>query len=192
MRTLLSGSGETALAEDQAIEGAAEAETAESGHTRRSKSRLILVLSGVALLLVVLAGAGAYMTGLLDSVLRRSADGASSNAGGSEHGTAPAAASVLFELPEFIVNLNVRSAKSRFLKVKTRLQLADSEAAHHVELALPRIVDAFQVYLRELRPEDLQGSAGTFRLREALLRRISAQIGEGRVLDVLFVEIFVQ
>ena len=189
MRALVSDSGETALAADQAIAGAA---TAESGQAGRSKSRLILVLSGAVLLLVVFAGAGAYMTGLLESVLRGSAQAASSDAGAGEHNAAPAADSVLFDLPEFIVNLNVRSAKSRFLKVKTRLELVDPQAAHYVEQALPRIVDAFQIYLRELRPEDLQGSAGTFRLREALLRRISAQIGEGRVLDVLFVEIFVQ
>ena len=45
---------------------------------------------------------------------------------------------------------------------------------------------------RELRPEDLQGSAGTYRLREALVRRIGAEIGRERVHDLLFVDLFVQ
>ena len=39
-----------------------------------------------------------------------------------------------------------------------------------IEAVMPRIVDNFQIYLRELRLEDLRGSAGIYRLREELLR----------------------
>jgi len=57
---------------------------------------------------------------------------------------------------------------------------------------LPRIVDNVQVYLRELRAEDLKGSAGTYRLREELLKRINATVAPLRIDDVLFLEILLQ
>jgi flagellar FliL protein len=57
---------------------------------------------------------------------------------------------------------------------------------------LPRIVDNFQVYLRELRVDDLQGSAGMYRLREELLRRVNLAVRPARVKDVLFKEMLVQ
>ena len=57
---------------------------------------------------------------------------------------------------------------------------------------LPRILDAFQVNLRELRPADLEGSSGLFRLKEELLRRINTAVYPARVEGVLFKEILVQ
>jgi flagellar FliL protein len=53
-------------------------------------------------------------------------------------------------------------------------------------------MDAFQTYLRELRPSDLDGSAGLYRLKEELTRRVNAAISPNRVSAVLFKEIVVQ
>jgi flagellar FliL protein len=57
---------------------------------------------------------------------------------------------------------------------------------------MPRIIDSAQVFLRELRLDDLQGSAGMLRLREELMRRINAAVSPVEVRDVLFKEIIVQ
>jgi flagellar FliL protein len=57
---------------------------------------------------------------------------------------------------------------------------------------MPRIMDAFQTYLRELRPSDLEGSAGLYRLKEELTRRVNASIAPARINAVLFKEIVVQ
>ncbi len=57
---------------------------------------------------------------------------------------------------------------------------------------MPRIIDNFQVYLRELRVEDLKGSAGMYRLREEMLIRVSAAVAPAKINDVLFKEMLVQ
>ena len=57
---------------------------------------------------------------------------------------------------------------------------------------LPRVEDAFQVFVRELRASDLEGSAGVYRLREELLRRVNVALHPVRVDAVLFKEIVVQ
>jgi flagellar FliL protein len=50
----------------------------------------------------------------------------------------------------------------------------------------------FQVYLRELRTTDLNGSVGMFRLKEELTRRVNAAISPHHVNAVLFKEILIQ
>ena len=101
-------------------------------------------------------------------------------------------ASVFFEVPDLIVNLNTSGRKSAFLKIKIALEIGDPGDIDVVNQMLPRIVDNFQVYLRELRIEDLQGSAGMYRLREELLRRVNLAVRPARIKDVLFKEMLVQ
>ena len=54
------------------------------------------------------------------------------------------------------------------------------------------IRDSFQTYLRELRLDDLRGSAGMYRLREELLTRINVAVQPSKVSAVLFKEMLVQ
>ena len=61
-----------------------------------------------------------------------------------------------------------------------------------VDEQLPRVLDGFQTYLRQLRPEDLDGSAAMLRLKEELLRRLNLAIQPPVVKDILFKEIIVQ
>jgi flagellar FliL protein len=72
------------------------------------------------------------------------------------------------------------------------LELTNTADINRVELVKTRIVDNFQVYLRELRLEDLQGAAGMYRLREELLTRVNAAVRPAQVKDVLFKEMIVQ
>ena len=82
--------------------------------------------------------------------------------------------------------------RGNFLKISLSLELDDANDIPRVEAVLPRIVDAFQSYLRELRPEDLRGSSGMYRLREELLARVNASAQPAKVNDVLFKEMLVQ
>ena len=61
-----------------------------------------------------------------------------------------------------------------------------------LERLMPRVIDHFQVYLRELRVDDLHGSAGVYRLKEELLRRVSAAAHPVEVRDVLFKDMLIQ
>ena len=81
---------------------------------------------------------------------------------------------------------------SDLLKVKVVLELPDQALSAQIEPLMPRIMDTFQTYLRELRPTDLDGSAGLYRLKEELTRRVNAAVAPNRITAVLFKEIIVQ
>jgi flagellar FliL protein len=100
---------------------------------------------------------------------------------------------VFVDLPEVVVNLsNPGSERTQYLKVKIVLELAEQKMIEQIQPIMPRVLDAFQTYLRELRPSDLDGSAGLYRLKEELTRRVNAAIAPARVNAVLFKEIVVQ
>ncbi len=78
------------------------------------------------------------------------------------------------------------------MKLVARLEVTRQEDAERVKLAMPRLQDLFQTYLREMRPEELRGSAGTYRLREELIGRANIAAAPARVSDVLFIQMLVQ
>jgi flagellar protein FliL len=96
------------------------------------------------------------------------------------------------ELPEILVNLASTGRKTSFLKLAVQLEVESPEDANKVKAVLPRLIDSFQVYLREMRVEDLKGSAGMYRLREELLGRVNAAAAPVKVSDILFKEMLVQ
>ena len=91
-----------------------------------------------------------------------------------------------------IVNLNAGTRKATFLKLRVSLELEKAEDQQTIQTLLPRVVDNFQTYLRELRIDDLKGSAGMYRLREELLTRVNAAAYPAKVNAVLFKEMLVQ
>ncbi len=151
------------------------------------KKKLLIIIAAV-LLLAIGGIAAAFYTGLLDPVIEMIT-------GGVEAEEEPEVASedlVFFPLEEIIVNLNTGGRKSSFLKIKISLELTSSEDISRIQSVMPRIMDNFQVYLRELRIEDLKGSAGMYRLREELLSRVNAAAAPAKINDVLFKEMLVQ
>jgi flagellar FliL protein len=96
------------------------------------------------------------------------------------------------ELPEVVANLNVGARRATYVKLRPRLELARPEDEAAVRDAVPRLMDLFQTYLREMRPEELRGSAGTYRLREELIARANIALAPVRVVDVLLPEMLVQ
>ena len=156
------------------------------GESKKGGKKGILII-GLVLLLVV-GGVGAvYFTGMLDPLLAM----ISGEEGGQDEGGMVTDA-VFYEVPEILVNLNTGARKSTFLKIRISLEVAKQSDIERIERMMPRIIDNFQVYLRELRVEDLKGSAGMYRLREEMLVRVSAAVAPAKINDVLFKEMLVQ
>ena len=155
-----------------------EEDGADAAPAKRKLSGKVLVLY-IALPLVVLigAGVGAYMAGFFG--------------GGAEKKAQVVAIPVFYDLPDFLVNLS-GPAPQHFLKMKVALQITDAEAAKRLDAELPRVLDAFQIFLRELRPDDVQGSAAMLRVKEELLRRINLAVQPPLAQDILFKEVIVQ
>ena len=169
----------------KAVDGADKApSTGKPGKSGKKK----LILLAVPLLLAA-GGGGAYFTGLLDGVL-----GVKKVPSPAEQAAAAAAAAapVYVELPQIVANLNAGARRTSFVKLQARLELARPEDVAVFTAAQPRVMDLFQTYLREMRPEELRGSVGTYRLREQLIARASLAIAPARVVDVLFTELLVQ
>ncbi len=99
---------------------------------------------------------------------------------------------VFFDLPEMLVNLNTVGRRPAYLKMQVSLEIDNTVDVAVLRALTPRIVDNFQIYLRELRIDDLRGSAGLYRLREELLARINITVQPIKVKDVLFKDILVQ
>jgi flagellar FliL protein len=159
-----------------------ELDASPRGGGMSGKKITLIVL--LPLLLLLGAGAGLYFTGTLDGLL-----------GGDEKEAAEPAKpqkTVFYDMPTLLVNLNSGGRTSNFLKLSVALEIAGEDGQKKLERYMPRVVDNFQVYLRELRVEDLQGSAGLQRLREELLLRVNAAVDGVEVKDVLFKEMLVQ
>lgn len=150
------------------------------GRPRKGRGKLLL-LAGLPVLLVA-GGAGAWFAGLPPF-------------GGAETPAAAAAAPekpVFVDMPDIVANLNVPGRRSSYIKLRSKLEVARAADAQALHEAMPRIQDLFTTYLREVRPEELRGSAGTWRLREELMLRASLAAPPAQVTDVLFVELLLQ
>ena len=157
----------------------------ESSDKPGGKKKLIII--AVVLLLAIGGIAAAYFTGLLQPIIELI-----TGEEATEEEKVDKENAVFFPLEELIVNLNAGGRKSTFLKIRISLELTDGGDISRIESVMPRIMDNFQVYLRELRIEDLKGSAGMYRLREELLTRVNAAAAPAKIQDVLFKEILVQ
>lgn len=173
--------------DDEEVGGSGgEGEEGEEGQSKKGGKTKLFLFIGLALLLVIGGAAAAYFTGLLDPIFGSTADSE------GEDGSRPVGNAVFYDLPELLVNLNTAGRKSAFLKIRISLELQQAEDIPKIEGMMPRIIDNFQVYLRELRVDDLKGSAGMYRLREELLTRVAAAAAPAKVNDVLFKEMLVQ
>jgi flagellar FliL protein len=100
---------------------------------------------------------------------------------------------VFIDVPEILVNLAGQPGERvQYLKARIVLEIKEEKLAEAIKPAMPRVTDIFQTYLRELRAADLNGSAGLFRLREELTRRVNTTISPNQVNAVLFKEFIVQ
>jgi flagellar FliL protein len=96
-----------------------------------------------------------------------------------------------YTLPDMVVNLQTLDGRPTHLKLTLTLEMKDAEVASHLQTEMPRIRDMFQAFLRELRPDELTGSAGTVQLRAEILRRVNLIAAPGKVDAVLIEEMLV-
>jgi flagellar FliL protein len=172
---LISDLGGQAMADnDDKEDGAAEAGAAP----KKSRKKLI-IMAAAALLLI---GGGATWFFFVRS-----------------HGEEMRAeavvpkAPIFVDVPEVLVNLiGAPGERVQYLKVKVVLEVKEEKQVEAIKPNMPRVSDIFQTYMRELRPADLNGSAGLFRLKEELTRRVNAAISPGQVNAVLFKEVVIQ
>ena len=161
----------------------------EDGAAKKGIPRLFIII-GAAAVVVLLGGAGLFF--FLSSSSAPAEDAAHDAAvnGGDVVDTGH---TFIFNLPPMIVNLNNEEGQTgAFMKLTVALEVASQEVMVEIQPRMAKVVDAFQVYLRELRRSDLEGSAGVYRLKEELLRRVNVAIYPSHVESVLFKEILVQ
>src|SRR3954465_13038416 len=169
-----------------ALDGESDVEEGDGRGAQQSKSKFKLKLPpmkfliiGAAALLLIGAGVGAYFFFFRAQEPKVEASHVK-----------PA---VFVDLPEILVNLSNPTAEgTQYLRIKVVLELPDQKMIEQITPIMPRVMDAFQTYLRELRPSDLDGSAGLYRLKEELTRRVNVSIAPARINAVLFKEIVVQ
>ena len=157
----------------------------EEGGSGGGLKKILIIVGGVVLLLII-GGVTAYFLGAFDSFF-----GPSEEELQAEQQQADSLGH-FFELEEMLVSMGRAGRKSSFLKLRISLELERKEDEAYIQAVMPRIVDNFQVFLRGLRIEELQGSHGLYRVKEELLVRVNAAANPVKVKDVLFKEMLVQ
>jgi flagellar FliL protein len=167
-----------------AVEAEAEVEEGEGQPAKRGIPRRLLIIAAAGLVVLLAAGAGLYFFVFA---------GRSTTADAAKPAALMVPESFIFNLPSMTVNLNDDGAEGdQFLKLTIALEVADETVMREIQPRMAKVVDAFQVYLRELRKSDLEGSAGIYRLKEELRRRVNLAIFPAHVEGILFKEILVQ
>ena len=150
-----------------AVEADIELEEGAAKPAKKGIPKRLLIIGAAGLVVLLAAGAGLYFFVFA---------GSGSTADAGAHGT-EVHETFIFNLPPMTVNLNDDGAESVMTEIQPRMA---------------KVVDAFQVYLRELRKSDLEGSAGIYRLKEELRRRVNLAIFPAQIEGILFKEILVQ
>jgi flagellar FliL protein len=165
------------MAENEAAGGAA-ADAVEAVPSKKGKLKLIIAAAGFFVIIGVGVGTWMLMKG----------------SGGDKQAEMAAAKPPSYvDVPEIMVNLvSAPGERVLYLKVKVVLEVKEEKYIEAIKPAMPRVSDIFQTYMRELRAGDLNGSAGLFRLKEELTRRVNAAVAPQQVSAVLFKEIVIQ
>jgi len=162
-------------------------EETEAGARKPARRVMGLPLNGVAValgaLLVVGGGVGGYVAWTAPGEPKEAV----------QESEKPVPPPVFVDLPDILVNLSATGGeRPQYLRLKIVLELPTQDMIQQVQPVMPRVIDAFQTFLRELRPTDLEGSAGLYRMREELTRRVNIAVAPSRINAVLFKEIVVQ
>jgi flagellar FliL protein len=197
------------VAEAQLKEAPAEeAAAAEGGDGGKKKPPLKLIIIIAAAAVLVLGGGGTAAFLLLKPKAEAHADakqGAKKKPhkeekkGGKEGKEDKSAGQVregpdgviFYTLPDIVVNMQTADGRPTFLKLKLTLEMPDQEAVDALQPNMPRLQDMFQSFLRELRPEDLSGSQGSYQLRMEILRRVNLVMAPAHAKAVLIEEMLI-
>lgn len=153
-----------------------------------SKKKLIVIAAAALLLL---GGAGAAFM-LLGGESASKEDAGESAGGMAEMADTEQGPGVFYDMPGMLVNLAVEGQRQAYLRVSTTLEIRSAAYLSDTRDKSAAIIDSFQTFLREMRPRDISGSGGLMRLKEELLVRANAAIGQNAVRNVLLTEFLVQ
>jgi flagellar protein FliL len=173
-------------------------EDGEGGGKRKLKlpgNKLMII--GAAVSLLAFGGGGFWFykknKGEPEQMASQQGDPKASAAAPAQ--TGPKKPSAFLDLPEMTVNLAAGSGqqdRQQFLRMKIALEVGEQKVVTEIQAMLPRVMDTFQVFMRELRPQDLEGSSGLYRLKEEMTRRVNVAVYPARVDAILFKELMVQ
>lgn len=151
-----------------------------------NRKKIIMIL--LPLLVVVGAAVGIYFSGIADSMFGGVAETTEEKVEDEKAlSHREIIDTIFYDVPEIVVNLSSRSRKQgSLMRVKIALEIEKASDLTRIEEVLPRITDSFIVHLREIRPEELEGSAGVYRLKEELLSRVNRAVRPAKVYDIRF------
>jgi flagellar protein FliL len=150
--------------------------------------KMMMIIGGGLLVLLLGGGGGAYF--LLGGHSEKAGTKVAST-GTPEIPLVPPQVTFM-DMPDIVVNIQTADGSSAYLKLSVSLELQAASEKAGMTVLMPRVVDQFQSYLRELRVDDLRGSAGVMRIKEELIRRVNAAAAPYGVRDVLLKEMIVQ
>lgn len=153
----------------------------ESQALATKRKRIRIIAAAVVLLLLIAGALGYYFLVMQKGDAKEKA---------AEDKAAEAA--IYVPAPEMIVNLRTPDGQSAFLKINFAIAAHDEAAGEMLKERMPEIRDALQPFLRELRPEDLAGSAGVFRIKEEMTRRVKDRVGADKIDDILIQDMIQQ
>jgi flagellar FliL protein len=174
------------VADDTSIEPA-EGDAIVVTTAKRRITRKTAIIGAAAAVLLLGGGGGAYMMFAGDAPAGAHGGGGEAEAEGGHEGDHEP-----FDVPPIMVNLRSVDGAAHFLKVHVMLVPGPNATEESLKARLPLVLDAYQPFLRELRPEDLAGSAAVFRIKEELLLRAREALGEGQVDGVLVQDLIQQ
>jgi flagellar FliL protein len=198
---------------EEKVEEAPEGESAEGeegeGAPKKKLSLKMLIIAGVAAVLVLGGGGGAaffFLKPKPDEAHGEKGDHKKKEkkkkdekAHGGKEGKAGEVAQIregpdgviFYTMPDVVVNMQTADGRPTFLKLKLTLELPDEHTVEELDPNMPRLQDMFQTFLRELRPEDLSGSQGSYQLRMEILRRVNLVIAPSKANAVLIEEMLI-
>jgi flagellar protein FliL len=185
--------------DDDVDEDIAEGEEGEEGAKKKLPLRLIIIGAVIAVLVLGGGGAGAYFlffahhgpAAHAPKAKKAKKDGDKKDDKTGAQVTDGPDGVVFYTPPDIVANMDTADGKPTFLKLKLTFELPDHDTADTIDEDMPRLQDMLQTFLRELRPEDLSGSEGSYQLRMELLRRVNLIIAPAKVNTVLIEEMLI-
>lgn len=182
--------GIRALSEPNVTTSEEGEEGAAPAAPKAGKKKLLIIVAAIVLLLLAGGGAAFFLFGGKSDPKAEAAKAEAAKAEAAKHGGGEEGVKFV-DIPAMVVNIRSPDGAARFLKVHVML-VPGTMKDDAIKAGLPLVLDAYQPFLRELRPEDLAGSAAVFRVKEELLVRTTGALGEGSVKDVLIEDLVQQ
>ena len=163
-----------------------EAPASEAPKKKKFSGKKLVLFILLPVLLLGGGGAAAYFL-----LLKKDPAVEEPAAAAEEHAADEPQVYVSLEKP-LQVNLTGTGKRMPYLNLDLWLAVKTEEDAKHLEAVMPKVIDQFQVYLRSLRIDDLQGADGVQRMRDELLMRAKAAAKPIEVEDVLIKSMLAQ